>query len=60
MPLAISQTAKTISCSAIGRLAIICTVPKPGMMPSMTNTLVMTVNVMPTSPQAESQRGTSR
>ena len=40
-PLAISQMANTISCGKIGRLAIIWTVPKPGMTPSMTSTPAM-------------------
>ena len=59
-PLAISQTAKTISCGNIGRLRSICTVPKPGMTWSMTSTPQMVAKVMPTNPQTESQRGTSR
>ena len=33
-PFAISQMANTISCGKIGRLAIIWTVPKPGMTPT--------------------------
>jgi hypothetical protein len=58
-PLTISHTARTISCTAIGRFKTIWTVEKDPMRPNITNMLATRPNVAPTRPHPDNYRGMS-
>src|SRR5579859_7089459 len=58
-PLAISHTARTISCRAIGRFITAWTVDQGAITWNITSRLPTMVKEHPTRPQPASQRGTS-
>src|SRR5690242_5227795 len=58
-PLTISHTARTISCTAMGRAKTTWNVDKGPMRRNMTNTPATRHNVAPTRPQPDNHRGTS-